>query len=43
MITERRVYSAAAAGKGLGVAADIMKSAIRGMISDLKREPLNTP
>ena len=37
------VYSAAAASNDLGFAADIMKSEIRGTISDLKREPLNTP
>ena len=41
------VYSAAAAKDGFKdgfmFAADIMKSEIRGTISDLKREPLNTP
>jgi hypothetical protein len=36
-------YSAAAANEGFGFAADIMKSEIRGTISDLKREPLKTP
>jgi hypothetical protein len=36
-------YSAAAANDGFGFAADIMKSEIRGTISDLKREPLKTP
>ena len=41
------IYSAAAAKDGFRdgfrFAADIMKSEIRGTISDLKREPLNTP
>ena len=37
------VYSAAAAKDGFTFAADTMKSEIRGTISDLKREPLNTP
>jgi hypothetical protein len=36
-------YSAAAANESFGFAADIMKSEIRGTISDLKREPLKTP
>jgi hypothetical protein len=38
-----KVYSAAYASDGFMVAAEIMKSEIRGTISDLKREPLNTP
>ena len=42
-ITEISAYSAAVANLGFGFAADIMKSEIRGTISDLKREPLNTP
>ena len=37
------VYSAAAASESFGFAADIMKSEMRGTISDLKREPLKTP
>jgi hypothetical protein len=37
------VYSAAAANGGFAFADDIMKSEMRGTISDLKREPLNTP
>jgi hypothetical protein len=37
------VYSAAAAKDRFVLAADIMKSEILGTISDLKREPLNTP
>jgi hypothetical protein len=39
------LYSAAAASDSLGltIAVDSMKSEIRGTISDLKREPLNTP
>jgi hypothetical protein len=36
-------YSAAAANDAFGFAADIMKSEMRGTISDLNREPLNTP
>lgn len=36
-------YSAASASMDFGLAADIMKSLMRGTISDLKREPLNTP
>jgi len=36
-------YSAAAANVGFMFAEDTMKSEIRGTISDLKREPLNTP
>ena len=36
-------YSAAAASDGFTFAADNMKSEMRGTISDLKREPLNTP
>ena len=36
-------YSAAAASEGLALAADTMKSEMRGTISDLKREPLKTP
>ena len=35
-------YSAAVC-RSFGSAADSMKSLIRGTISDLKREPLNTP
>jgi hypothetical protein len=35
--------AAAAANEAFGFAADIMKSEIRGTISDLKREPLKTP
>ena len=37
------IYSAAAANDGFMFADDTMKSEIRGTISDLKREPLNTP
>ena len=36
-------YSAAAANFGFMFADDTMKSEMRGTISDLKREPLNTP
>jgi len=36
-------YSAAKAREGFTLAADIMKSEIRGTISERKREPLNTP
>jgi hypothetical protein len=36
-------YSAAATNVGFLFAADNMKSEMRGTISDLKREPLNTP
>ena len=36
-------YSAAATRAGLGFADDMMKSEMRGTISDLKREPLKTP
>ena len=36
-------YSAARLKTDFGFAADIMKSLMRGTISDLKREPLNTP
>jgi hypothetical protein len=36
-------YSAAAAKEGFTFADDIMKSEMRGTISDLKREPLKTP
>jgi hypothetical protein len=36
-------YSAAKANKDFGFADDTMKSEMRGTISDLKREPLNTP
>ena len=36
-------YSAAKASVGFMFAADIMKSEMRGTISDLKREPLKTP
>jgi len=41
-----QIYSAAAANesfKGFTLADDIMKSEMRGTISDLKREPLKTP
>ena len=38
-----RCYSAAATNTGFLFAADNMKSEMRGTISDLKREPLNTP
>jgi hypothetical protein len=37
------LYSAAAAIEAFGFAAEIMKSEMRGTISDLNREPLNTP
>jgi len=37
------VYSAAAAKEAFGFADEIMKSEMRGTISDLKREPLKTP
>jgi hypothetical protein len=40
---EIRAYSAASACNELGFAAETMKSWMRGTISDLKREPLNTP
>jgi hypothetical protein len=40
---EKAAYSAARASEAFGFAAEIMKSWMRGMISDLKREPLNTP
>ena len=36
-------YSAAKASSDFGFAADIMKSLMRGTISERKREPLNTP
>src|ERR1700739_1381159 len=36
-------YSAAIAIERFGFAVDNMKSLMRGTISDLKREPLNTP
>ena len=36
-------YSAAATREGFGFADDMMKSEMRGTISDLKREPLKTP
>ena len=36
-------YSAAAVNVGFKFADDTMKSEMRGTISDLKREPLNTP
>ncbi len=36
-------YPAARASNDFGSAADIMKSEMRGTISDLNREPLNTP
>jgi hypothetical protein len=36
-------YSAAAASEAFELAADIMKSEMRGTISDLKRDPLKTP
>ena len=38
-----RRYSAATTSFGLGLAADIMKSEMRGTISERNREPLNTP
>ena len=38
-----RIYSAAATNAGFAVADDTMKSEMRGTISDLKRDPLNTP
>jgi hypothetical protein len=37
------LYSAAAGSEAFGFAADIMKSEMRGTISDLNLEPLNTP
>jgi hypothetical protein len=40
---EMQDYSAASARNELGFAAETMKSWMRGTISDLKREPLNTP
>ena len=40
---EKAAYSAARASEAFGFAAEIMKSWMRGTISDLKREPLNTP
>lgn len=40
---ENALYSAARACNELGFAAETMKSWMRGTISDLKREPLNTP
>lgn len=39
----KTLYSAARACNELGFAAETMKSWIRGTISDLKRDPLNTP
>ena len=39
----KRRYSAAAAKDGFAFADDSMKSEMRGTISDLKRDPLNTP
>ena len=36
-------YSAATTSEGFAFADDIMKSEMRGTISDLKREPLKTP
>src|SRR5262249_40413672 len=36
-------YSAASASIDFGLPADIMKSLMRGTISERKREPLNTP
>src|ERR1700736_1958356 len=36
-------YSAAKASSDFGFPADIMKSLMRGTISERKREPLNTP
>jgi hypothetical protein len=38
-----RAYSAASASNDFGFADDIMKSLMRGTISERKREPLNTP
>ena len=40
---EKAAYSAASASEAFGFAVEIMKSWMRGTISDLKREPLNTP
>jgi hypothetical protein len=40
---ESGAYSAAAANGSFTFADDIMKSEMRGTISDLKREPLKTP
>ena len=40
---ESPAYSAASASIDFGFAADIMKSLMRGTISERKREPLNTP
>ena len=42
-IARFRAYSAAKASSDLGFADETMKSWMRGTISDLKREPLNTP
>ncbi len=36
-------YSAASASSDFGLPADIMKSLMRGTISERKREPLKTP
>jgi uncharacterized protein GlcG (DUF336 family) len=41
--TRSKAYSAAETNFGFGLLADNMKSEILGTISDLKREPLNTP
>jgi hypothetical protein len=43
LIRAKARYSAATASKDLGFAAETMKSEMRGTISDLNREPLNTP
>jgi hypothetical protein len=40
---KQRLHSAAATNDGFTFADDIMKSEMRGTISDLKREPLKTP
>ena len=39
----KAAYSAASASLDFGFAAEIMKSVMRGMVSERKREPLNTP
>ena len=40
---ENAIYSAARACNDVGFAAETMKSWMRGTISDLNRDPLNTP
>ena len=42
-VLQIRLYSAASASSDFGFADDIMKSLMRGTISERKREPLNTP